>query len=140
MEHLASLVTAIGGAIVGILGAALGYRHKFRKLQTDSSKSHLETFYQTVNGMMNSQEERHLRSMKELRDEQREERAQMAEERKLWSVDRQKLQDKIDAVQAEARKYQNALHDKELEVAELRVEMRLLNERLDAVTTTGAPA
>lgn len=137
MEHIAAIASAVGSATIGFVAAILTHKHKSKKQQGDAANAHLKTFYETVNGMMSQQEERHQRAFEILSKEQSEERFQMAEERKIWSAERQKLYDKIDKIQETNREYQRALHEKEIEVAQLRVEVRLLTERLDAV---GAPA
>jgi len=75
---IASVLTGTGG----IVGTALAYRHKMRKLASASENSHLTTFYDTMNSALREQEKRHAESINQIRQEQREERAQWAAERK----------------------------------------------------------
>lgn len=121
MEHLAPIATAVLTALGAWLATFLTYRHRIRKQRDASQDTHLETFYQTMNSALREQESRHSKAIDELRLEQREERSQ-------WASERRELQDKVD-------NYLNALHKKELEVVELRAEVRVLNQRLDQVTT-----
>lgn len=116
MEHLAPLITALGTALGGGVVGVLLQRRLARKDLAAAADAHLKTFYDTLNAQMKAQEERHTGAIKQLQDEQREERKQWADERRAFNL-------KIDHLSS-------ALQSKEIEVVELKGQVNLLTDRL----------
>lgn len=131
MDNIASIVTAVGGAAVGVLSTVLGYRKVIKRMKSQAENSHLETFYKSVNEMMKAQEERHASAIARVQEEQREERRIMADERKVWSEERKSLHEKIDRMQEQSLKDMKALHSKDIEFTALRGKMEVLTQQLE---------
>lgn len=122
-EGWAAVISAAGGAVVGVLGAVLINNRKSKRSAAAVADAHLKTFYDTLNSALTDQEKRHSDAVAQLRAEQREERKQWAEERKMFN-------EKIDKLQDQARLDARQLHVKELEVANLTGKVNVLEERL----------
>ena len=133
-EHIGGISSAVLTGIGSVLATVLYYRHKGGKQSATTKDAHLEKFYETLNEAMASQEKRHAEAFNQIHEEQREERAQ-------WAAERTALNAKVDRLQEQAREGDKAMHRKELEVVELRGEVKVLTERLGnaASSTSTAP-
>ena len=123
LEYVPAIISAAGGALVGVIGAVLINNRKSRHSSAALADKHLKTFYETMNSALTDQEKRHSEAVSQLRAEQREERKQWADERKVFN-------EKIDKLQDQARTDARQLHTKELEVATLTGKVNVLEERL----------
>lgn len=129
-EYLPTIITAVLTGSGTMLGTVLYYRHKGLKQEGESENSHLKTFYETMNSALREQEKRHATDINQIREEQR-------EERKQWALERAALNDKIDKMQEQAREDAKAIHRKDIEVVELRAEVKVLTERLKSAPHAG---
>lgn len=129
MEHLATSLTAAGGVVGIVLSSVFAYKRGSRKEKRKADDGHLQTFYETMNKHMSAQEERHRSAIEAVQLEQR-------EERKQWAEERIKLSARIDKLQDESIANLKLAHDKDIEIAELKIQLRFLNERLDTTEVT----
>lgn len=133
LEHLPAIITALGSALIGWTGALLINSRKNKRSAATIADAHLKTFYETMNSALTDQEKRHSEAVSQLRAEQREERKQWADERKVFN-------EKIDKLQDQARLDARQLHTKELEVATLTGKVNVLEERLRLMNADAAAA
>ena len=132
-EHVAPVLAPVITAAGGIAATALAYRYKMRKQESEGENAHLTTFYDTMNSALREQEKRHSDSINQIREEQR-------EERKQWAAERIALNEKIERLQELRAQDAKAIHSKEIEVVELRGEVKVLTERLNSSNTSLHPA
>lgn len=112
----AGLISALSGAVIAIATMFFVQRRTNKKNNSDIISTNYQTLLDEVRA-----------DISRLRTEQADERRQWAEERKMLNAKIDKLQDLI-------RSQDKALHAKEVEVAELRGQVNLLQAQLNQYT------
>lgn len=115
VEGTAALIVALGGlgGFAALIGTVLAYRRATNADKNSSMVSNYQTLYKELRTDVNR-----------IRDEQR-------EERKQWADERKDLHGKIETLQTLIRDQDKALHAKEIEVTELRGRIEVLTVQLE---------
>ena len=114
-EKIAVIIAALGGltGLSGLVGTILAYRRISKKDSNASMVTNFQSLYDELR-----------QDIGRLRDEQREERKQWSEERKLFG-------EKIEKLQGQLRDQDILLHKKDITVTQLRGEVNTLSAQLE---------
>lgn len=107
------IISAVGTALVALIGAWFYQRRQNKKQSNNSMVDNYQTLYIEL---------RH--DIGRLREEQ-------AEERKQWAEERKQFNDQIKKMQEEIRSQDKVIHNKQVEVVELRGEVKALTAQLE---------
>lgn len=112
-QVVAGVIGAAGGVVIALVGSVLSHKRLSRKFQDSSMSSNYQKLFEELRS-----------DVSRLRDEQ-------AEERKQWADERKDFNAKIGKLQEQLRSQDKAVQAKEVEVAELRGEVRALTVQLE---------